>query len=173
MHLFWRSIFFYSSIGIEKSARKVEKMFESHCSLRWFETCFLRVSSVDDNGVTKFREVVSHGSVESEFALLDQYQGSQLTRSDESVLVRLEDKLTEVISLVWLQSHITLSGPTSLLEGSPATLGPPPLKYISSSRFDTPYTKPGIFFSTRAWAYINRSITLNFQIQSVEMGAYN
>ena len=46
-------------------------MFESHDRLRRFETWFLRVGSVNDNGVTKLREVVSHGSVESDFALLD------------------------------------------------------------------------------------------------------
>ena len=46
-----------------------------------------------------------------------------------------------------------LSGPTSPLEGSPTTLGPPPWKYISSSRFVTPYTNPGIFLSTWVWAY--------------------
>ena len=56
-----------------------------------------------------------------------------------------------------------LSGPTSPLEGSPTTLGPPPWKYISSSRFVTPYTKPGIFFAARTWAY-KRSMTFNFQI---------
>ena len=43
-------------------------MFESLCR---FEACFLRVGSVDDNGVTKLREVVSHGRVERDFALLD------------------------------------------------------------------------------------------------------
>ena len=64
-----------------------------------------------------------------------------------------EDELTEAISLVWLQIHIILSGPTSPLSGSPTTLGPPPLKYISSSRFDTPYTKPGILFAAIVWAY--------------------
>ena len=64
-----------------------------------------------------------------------------------------EDVLTAVISLVLLQIHIMLSGPTSPLEGSPTTLDPPPWKYISSSRFDTPYTKPGIFFAARTWAY--------------------
>ena len=46
-------------------------MFESHDRLCMFETCLLRVGSVDDNGVTKFKEVVSHGSVESDFALFD------------------------------------------------------------------------------------------------------
>ena len=51
-----------------------------------------------------------------------------------------------------------LSGSISPLEGSSTTLGPPPWKYISSSRFDTPYTKPGIFFSARTWAY-NKSQT--------------
>ena len=63
-----------NGIRIKKTARKVEKMFESHDRLRRFETCFLRVgsvSSVDDNGVTKLRKVVGHGSVERDFALLD------------------------------------------------------------------------------------------------------
>ena len=46
-------------------------MFDSHDCLRGFETCFLRVGPLDDNGMTKLREVVSHGSVESDFALLD------------------------------------------------------------------------------------------------------
>ena len=57
--------------GIKKTTRKVEKMFESHDRLCRFETCFLRVGSVDDNRVTKFREIVSYGSVERDFALLD------------------------------------------------------------------------------------------------------
>ena len=162
MHLFWRTSFRHIRVtnsGIKKTARKVEKVFESHDRLCRFETCFLGVGSLDDNEVTKFREVVSHGSVESDFALLDQFQGSQLERSGSDDQYRSVPeshgmrRLTEVISLVWLQIHITLSGPTSPLEGSPTTLGPPPLKYISSSRFVTPYTKPGIFFAAKTWVY--------------------
>ena len=60
--------------GIEKTACKVEKMFESHDRLCKFEICFLRVGSVgsvNDNGVTKLRKIVSHGRVERDFALLD------------------------------------------------------------------------------------------------------
>ena len=48
-------------------------MFESHDRLRRFEACLLCIGSVNDNGITKFREVVSDGSVESDFALLDQF----------------------------------------------------------------------------------------------------
>ena len=74
MHLFRRTPFRHISItprGIKKTARKVEKMFEGYDRLCRFEACFLGVSSVNDNGVTKFREVVSHGSVERDFALFD------------------------------------------------------------------------------------------------------
>ena len=75
MYLFWRITLRQTSSsrtrGIKKTTRKVEKMFESHDRLCRFETCILGVSSVEDNGVTKCREVVSHGSVESDFALLD------------------------------------------------------------------------------------------------------
>ena len=46
-------------------------MFDSHDCLCRFETCFLRVGSFDDNGMTKLKKVVSHGSVESDIALLD------------------------------------------------------------------------------------------------------
>ena len=69
MYLFRRISF--PIIGIKKTARKGEKMSEGHDRLCRFETCFLRIGSLDDNGVTKFREVVSHRSVESDFALLD------------------------------------------------------------------------------------------------------
>ena len=74
MHLFWRASFRHISItprGIKKTARKVEKMFESYDRLCRFEACFLDVGSVDDNGITKFGEVISHGSVERGFALFD------------------------------------------------------------------------------------------------------
>ena len=57
-----------------------------------------------------------------------------------------------------------LSGPTSPLEGSPTTLGPPPWKYISSSRFVTPYTKPGIFSSSRIWSYKPKNNISTFKI---------
>jgi hypothetical protein len=63
-----------------------------------------------------------------------------------------------------------LSGPTSPLEGSPTTLGPPPWKYISSSRFDTPHTKPGIFFAAITWAY---SDIQHSDSQTVRIGTYN
>ena len=46
-------------------------MFEGDDRLCTFEICFPGVSSVDDNGITKFRDVVSHGSVESDSSLLD------------------------------------------------------------------------------------------------------
>jgi hypothetical protein len=55
----------------ENAAREGKKMFECHDRLCWFETCLLRVGLVDDNGVTKFREVVTHGGVESNLALID------------------------------------------------------------------------------------------------------
>jgi hypothetical protein len=46
-------------------------MFEGHDLLCRFETFFLRVEAVENNGITKFRKVVGHGGVESDFALLD------------------------------------------------------------------------------------------------------
>ena len=57
--------------GSKNAARKGEKMFECHDRLCRFETCFLPVGFVDDNGVTKFREVVTHRGVESNLALID------------------------------------------------------------------------------------------------------
>ena len=75
MHLFWGISFRHTGSttvsGIKETARKVEKVFDGHDRLCRFKTCFLRVSSLDDNGMTKLREVVSHGGVESDFALLD------------------------------------------------------------------------------------------------------
>ena len=56
---------------IKETARIGEKMFESHNRLCRFETCVLRVGLVDDNRITKFREVVAHGGVESSLALVD------------------------------------------------------------------------------------------------------
>ena len=54
----------------KKAARHGEKMSKSHDRLCGSETCFLRVGSVDDNGIVKLREVVTDGSVESDFSLL-------------------------------------------------------------------------------------------------------
>ena len=49
---------------------KLRRCLSYDCLCR-FEACFMGFGSVDDNGVTKFEEVVSHGSVESDFVLLD------------------------------------------------------------------------------------------------------
>ena len=57
--------------GIKETARHGEKMSKSHDRLCRSEICFLRVDSVDDNRITKLREVVTDGSVESDFSLLD------------------------------------------------------------------------------------------------------
>ena len=55
----------------KKTARHSEKMSKSNDRLCRSETCFLRVGFVDDNGIAKLREVVTDGSVESDFSLLD------------------------------------------------------------------------------------------------------
>jgi hypothetical protein len=57
--------------GITKTTREVEKMLEGHYRLCRLKTWFLRRCIVDNNRVTKFREVVTHGGVESDFALFD------------------------------------------------------------------------------------------------------
>ena len=55
----------------KKAARHGEKMSKSHGRLCRSESCFLRVGSVDDNGIAKLREVGTDMSVESDFSLLD------------------------------------------------------------------------------------------------------
>ena len=57
--------------GIKEAARHGEKMSKSHNSLCRSETCFLRIDSVDDNGIAKLRKVVTDGSVERDFPLLN------------------------------------------------------------------------------------------------------
>ena len=58
-------------IGVKETACHGEKMSKSHNRLCRSEICFLRVGSVDDNGIAKLRKVVLNGSVESNFSLLD------------------------------------------------------------------------------------------------------
>ena len=48
-------------------------MFESHDRLCRFEACILCIGFMNDDRITEFGEVVSDGSVESDFALLDQF----------------------------------------------------------------------------------------------------
>ena len=62
---------FIALIGTKKAARKVEKMFEGHYRLCRFKTWFLCRCILDDNGVTKFREVITNGGVECDFTLFD------------------------------------------------------------------------------------------------------
>ena len=84
MHLFGKISFPQPIIrprGIKKTTRKGEEMFEGHYRLCRFETCFLGRGFIDDNGVAKFGEVVTHRSVESDLSLFDQFQGSQLKRT--------------------------------------------------------------------------------------------
>ena len=60
--------------GVSVSAKwwnEYDSVVLGDSSLCRFESCFLRVGSVDDNGVTKLRKVVSHGGVQRDFALLD------------------------------------------------------------------------------------------------------
>ena len=84
MHLFGKICFPHPIIrsdGIKKTTRKGEEMFEGHYRLCRFETCFLCRGFIDDNGVAKFGEVVTHRGVESDLSLFDQFQGSQLKRT--------------------------------------------------------------------------------------------
>ena len=57
--------------GIKKTTGEVEKMLEGHYRLCRLKTWLLRGCIVDNDRVTKFREVVTHRGVESDFALFD------------------------------------------------------------------------------------------------------
>ena len=72
MYLFWRISFWQTGLsGVKKTTRHGEKMSKSHDRLCRSEICFLRVGSVDDNGIAKLRKVVTDGSVEGDFPLLN------------------------------------------------------------------------------------------------------
>jgi hypothetical protein len=55
----------------KKAARHGEKVPKSHGHLCRSEIRFLRVGSVDNNGIAKLRKVVPNGSVESKISLFD------------------------------------------------------------------------------------------------------
>ena len=58
-------------IGVKETACHGEKMSKSHdcfCRSEFFSLC---VGSFDDNGVAKLGKVITDGSVESDFSLLD------------------------------------------------------------------------------------------------------
>ena len=75
MHFFWTMSFRYPTrirvTESKKAARHGEKMSKSYGRLCRFETCFLRVGFVDDDGIVKLREVVADGSVKSGSSLFD------------------------------------------------------------------------------------------------------
>ena len=75
MHFFWTMSFRYPTrirvTESKKAARHGEKMSKSNDRLCRSETCFLRVDAVDDNGIAKLRKVVTDGSVEGDFPLLN------------------------------------------------------------------------------------------------------
>ena len=75
MHFFWTVTFRYPTRIIvtvsKKAARHGEKMSKGHDRLCRSEVCFQRVGFVDDNEIAKLRKIVTDGSVQSDFSLLD------------------------------------------------------------------------------------------------------